>query len=245
MAEDDMRISILGVGFDDIAGEQAVKRACEIIESDKKTYVVTPNPEIVWISRRNEALRDALNSADLVLPDGIGIVLGARIMGTPLRNGRVTGIDFASALFAQMASLGRSVFLMGAKPGIAEEAAGKLTEKYPGLVSVGTADGYFTDDKPIIDLINSAQPDVLLVCLGSPKQELWMARNRDNLNVKLCAGLGGSLDVFAGKVKRAPLFFMKLGLEWFYRLIREPRRITRMIKLPLFVLAVMLQRVYK
>ena len=210
---------------------------------EKKTFVVTPNPEIVWLARRNEALKTAINNAGLVLADGVGITIGARILGTPLRGGRIPGIDFASALLDEISSFGGSVYLFGAKPGVAEEAANNLAQRYPGLKISGTADGYFTDDLPIIESINAAQPDVLFVCLGSPKQELWMANNLHRLNTKICAGLGGSLDVFAGRVKRAPTFFRKTGLEWFYRLIREPRRITRMAKLPLYILLVMWKRI--
>ena len=237
-----MRTIIFDVGFDDLKAEQAVLHACDIINSGEKSYVVTPNPEIVWLARRNEELRTAINGAGLVLPDGIGIILGARILGSPLRGGRVPGIDFAAALFEKMALLGGSIFLLGAKPGIAEAAGRNLESTYPGLVIAGAADGYFSDDDMVIAKINSAQPDVLLVCLGSPKQEVWMAENLERLNVKLCAGLGGSLDVFSGRVKRAPVFFRKLGLEWLYRLFREPRRIGRMAKLPLFVLVLMCRR---
>jgi N-acetylglucosaminyldiphosphoundecaprenol N-acetyl-beta-D-mannosaminyltransferase len=236
------RIDVLGIGFDDKTVEEAVARACKIMRNDEKAYIVTPNPEIVWICRRNKALRDAVNNAGLVLPDGIGIVLGARILGTPLRCGRVPGIDFAAALFDKIAESGGNVFLLGSKPGVAEEAGIKLAEKHPGLAIAGVADGYFTEDGPIIDLINAAAPDLLLVCLGAPKQELWMAENIKRLNSRLCAGLGGSLDVFANRVKRAPILFRKLGLEWFYRLICQPARIKRMIKLPLFIFAVILKR---
>ena len=238
-----MRIDVLGVGFDGVTVDEAVLRASGIIKSGGKTYIVTPNPEIVWICRRNEALRDAINGAGFVLPDGIGIVMGARILGTPLLGGRVPGIDFAAALFYEIAKFGGSIFLLGSKPGVAEEAGQRLIEKYPGLVVAGVADGYFTDSEPIIEQINATNPDLLLVCLGAPKQELWMAENINRLNTQICAGLGGSLDVFAGRVKRAPIFFQKFGLEWFYRLVREPRRIKRMIKLPLFILAVMLKRI--
>ena len=240
--ENNMKIDIFGIKFDDVEAERAVVHACEIINSGNKAYVVTPNPEIIWMARRDNALLTAVNGAELVLSDGVGVIIGARILGTPLRGGRVPGIDFASALFAKMAQTGRSVFLMGAKPGVAELAGNKLMEKYPGLDIAGTADGYFTDDEPIIEKINSAHPDLLLVCLGSPKQELWMAENLGRLRVKLCAGLGGSLDVYAGNVKRAPVFFRKLGMEWLYRLFREPRRIKRMAKLPLFILALVWKR---
>jgi len=238
-----MRTEVLGVGFDDKTLDEVVSRALEIMRGDEKTYVVTPNPEIVWICRRNETLRATINAAGLVLPDGIGIIIAARILGRPLRCGRVPGIDFITALFAEMAISGKSVFLLGSKPGVAEEAGIRLAGSYPGLVISGTADGYFDNDEPVVELINAADPDLLLVCLGSPKQELWMAGNIDRLNTRLFAGLGGSLDVFAGRVNRAPVFFQRFGLEWFYRLICEPRRIKRMIKLPVFILAVIWARI--
>lgn len=238
-----MRTDILGVGFDDLTLRQAVARAGEMLQDGGKSYVVTPNPEIVWMCRKRGDLRDAVNSAGLVLPDGIGIIMAARILGAPLRGGRVTGIDFASNLFRFMAERGGSVFFLGSKPGVAEEAGGRIASEYPGLIIAGARDGYFTDDEPVIDQINAASPDLLLVCLGFPKQELWMAENLGRLNVRLCAGLGGSIDVFAGVVKRAPAFFRKLGLEWLYRLILQPWRIKRMIKLPLFTLLAMWTRI--
>ena len=238
-----LRTDVLGVGFDDITVQQAVSRANEIINGSGKAYIVTPNPEIVWMCRRNGTLLDAVNEAGLVLPDGVGIIIAASILGTPLHGGRVPGIDFASGLFDIMAGSGKSVFLLGSKPGVAEQAGRNLAEKYPGLVIAGFSDGYFTDDEPVIEHINRTNPDLLLVCLGSPKQELWMASNLLRLNTNLCAGLGGSIDVFAGRAKRAPVFFQRLGLEWFYRLIREPWRIKRMIKLPLFILVVVWKRV--
>lgn len=168
--------------------------------------------------------------------DGIGVIYGAKILGTPLR-AKLPGIDFAAALMTQMGREGKSVFLLGAKPGVADAAGEKLRERFPGLVIAGTNDGYFQDDDPVVEKINAVQPDLLLVCLGAPKQELWMQRNAPRLRVGLMAGLGGSLDVFAGNVKRAPKFFQKLGLEWFYRLIKEPKRIGRMMKLPKFLFA--------
>ncbi|MCL2124862.1 MAG: WecB/TagA/CpsF family glycosyltransferase [Oscillospiraceae bacterium] len=210
----------------------------------EKTYIVTPNPEIVWLARRDENLRNTLNRAGLVLPDGVGITIGARILGTSLSKGRVPGIDFVSALLEKMALTGKSVFLFGAKPGVAEDAGEKLMQKHPGLVIAGTADGYITNSDTVAARINSAHPDLLLVCLGAPKQELWMADNLSHTDVKICVGLGGALDVFAGRVKRAPKLFQKLGLEWLYRLVREPRRITRMIKLPLFIFVVIWRRLW-
>ena len=239
-----MRIDVLGIGFSDITPEEAVSQAYEIVSGGEKTYIVTPNPEIVWMARRDETLKTAVNSAGMVLPDGIGIIIGARILGTPLKGGRIPGIDFITRLFREMAETRGSVYLLGAKPGVAEEAGQRLAEQYPGLIIAGAADGYFDGDEQAVRLINASSPDLLLVCLGAPKQELWMAENIGRLKVRLCAGLGGSLDIFAGKVKRAPVFFRKLGLEWLYRLICEPRRIKRMIKLPLFVLAVARKRLF-
>ena len=238
-----MRIDVLGVGFDGLSIEQAATHAVSIIDSRKKSYVVTPNPEIVWLCRKNAALRDVINRATLVLPDGIGIVIGAKILKTPLQDGRVAGIDFISALFLKMAQSGGSVFLYGAKPGVAKTAGEKLSQKYHGLIIAGTADGYGSDNDALIEQINAAHPDVLLVCLGAPKQELWISENIGRLNVPLSAGLGGSLDVFAGNVKRAPVFFQKFGLEWFYRILKEPQRLKRSLSLPLFLLCVIVKKI--
>ena len=237
-----MRTEILGVGYDDLTMEEAVDRALELMDQRRGAYVVTPNPEIIMLARENAGLMSAIEGADLVLADGVGVTYGAKILGTPLK-GRVPGIDFAAKLMGEMAGKGMSVFLFGAKPGVAEKAAAALTARGPGLVIAGTNDGYFKDDGPIIEKINAAAPDLLLVCLGAPKQELWMQANAARLNVGLMAGLGGSLDVFAGNVQRAPEQWQKLGLEWLYRLLKEPSRIGRMMKLPRFVLAVTGQRI--
>lgn len=231
-----MRIDIMGVGFDSLTLDEAVKRAQELMKERRAAYVVTPNPEIVMTCWENPAAQIAVQNADLVLPDGIGVVYGAKILGTPLKS-KLPGIDFASALMDRMAKEGGRIFLLGAKPGVAKTAGEKLEKQFPGLVVCGEHDGYFQENDPIIEEINAAQPDLLFVCLGAPKQELWMHRNAPRLHVGLMAGLGGSLDVFAGTAKRAPAFFQKLGLEWFYRLIREPWRFKRMMKLPKFLFA--------
>jgi len=235
-----VRTEVLGVGFDDVTMEQAVRLALDEIESRSGGYVVTPNPEIVWLCREKPELGQVVGEAALVLPDGVGITLGAKILGRPLQ-ARLPGIDFAACLLRKMAGAGRSVFLYGAKPGIALRAGEALEAEYPGLRIVGTADGY-GDAALVIEAIREARPDLLLVCLGAPKQEMWMARHRGQLDAGLMLGLGGALDVFAGEVRRAPAGWRKLGLEWLYRLIREPWRAKRMLKLPLFLLAVIGQR---
>lgn len=229
------RTDVLGVGFDNVTKAEAVERALALIDAREGRYVVTPNPEIVMLAKENPALKEALAGADIVLPDGAGIIKGAAILGRPMKE-KVPGIDFACGVMARLAERGGSVYLFGAKPGVAEAAAETLRTKFPGLVISGTSDGYFSDDGPIIEKIKAAAPDLLLVCLGAPKQELWMAKMSGKLPVGLMVGLGGSLDVFAGTVKRAPEAWQKLDLEWLYRLLKEPRRIGRMMKLPLFVI---------
>lgn len=236
------RIDILGVPFDNMIMDEAVDYAMNCCAGQSAAYVVTPNPEIVMSALENRELMEAIRGADFVLPDGIGVIYGARILGSPLQE-RIPGIDFAVRLMERLSYAKSSVFLFGAKPGVAEQAGENLKERFPGLVIAGTCDGYFTDDAPIITAINEAAPELLLVCLGSPKQELWMAQNAGKLKVGLMAGLGGSLDVFAGVVERAPERWQRLGLEWLYRLIKEPSRIGRMMKLPKFVLCAVKERV--
>ena len=229
------RKDILGVAFDDLSMDEAVEAALGLIAGRRALYACTPNPEIVMAARDNPALASALDGAALVLADGVGVTKAAQMLGTPLK-GRVPGIDFAGRVISALAVKGGSVYLFGAKPGVAEAAAEKLRASYPGIVIAGTSDSYFTDDVPIVEKIDAAAPDFLMVCLGSPKQELWMADKAGRINCGLMAGLGGSLDVLAGNVPRAPEAWRKLGLEWLYRLIREPKRIGRVMKLPLFVL---------
>jgi len=236
------RIDVLGVGFDNLTMDEAVENAAEMIGSRTRGYVVTPNPEIVWLAREDQDFARVLRGASLVLADGIGIIYGAKILKRPLKE-KVPGIDFACRLFERLAKNGGSVFLFGAKPGIAEKAAQNIAISYPGIVISGCESGYFDDDAPIIERINAARPDLLLVCLGAPKQEKWMAANARKLDVGIMAGLGGSLDVLSGTVERAPVGWQKLGLEWLHRLLSDPRRIKRMIKLPMFLFAVIGQRI--
>lgn len=238
-----MRTDIFGVGFDDLGQEAALARAMDLLRESRFSYVVTPNPELVNYARAMPDYRDTLNGAALVLPDGIGVVHAARILGTPLKFGRVPGIDFATALLPRLAEENRSLYLLGAKPGIAETAAANLLAARPNLHICGTADGYFSDSEAVAMKIRESGADVVFVCLGAPKQERWMAEFGEKTGARLMLGLGGVLDVYAGAAKRAPKGFQKLGLEWFYRLLREPRRIGRMAKLPLFLGSALLLRI--
>lgn len=229
-----MRTDILGVGFDQVTLEQAVDRAMALLEQDGPHLVVTPNAEIVQQARSDPEFAALIAGADLVLPDGVGVVYAARILGRPLP-GRVPGVDFAGALMARIARTGGRLFLLGAKPGVAQLAAQRLQAQYPGLNLCGTHDGYFQQDEPVVQAIREARADVVFVCLGAPRQEKWAAAHGGQTGARLLVGLGGSLDVFSGQVARAPEGWQRLGLEWLYRAIRQPARFKRVAKLPLFL----------
>lgn len=236
-----MKIDVMGVQFDNVTMDEALARFQTLLQGEKAAYCVTPNAEIVYEAMQSEELKSVLNQADLVLPDGAGVIKSARILGTPLKE-KVAGIDFAAKVMSLLQNSGKTLYLLGGKPGVAEAAGEKIQEKYPGISICGCADGYFKSDESAVKKINSAGADVLFVCLGAPKQEYFMYRNRDALQVKFMAGLGGSLDNFAGYAKRAPKWMIAMNLEWLYRLIREPWRFRRMLRLPKLLKAVRKQR---
>lgn len=238
-----MKREILGIQFDDLTREEAAQRGAQLLEEDKFHYVVTPNPEFILASEKDPEFKRVINEADLVLPDGIGVIYSAKILGTPLK-ARVAGIEFGEDMLACLNERKGRLFLLGAKPGVAEAAGEKILERYPDIVLCGTQDGYFKDEQSVLLKVAAAQPDLLFVCLGAPKQEKFIADNMDDIHSTLFCGLGGSLDVFAGVAKRAPDIFIKLGLEWFYRLLKQPSRIGRMMKLPKFLLIVIKERLF-
>lgn len=233
-----LRKEIMGVSFDDLTLEEAVRRGAELAAGPGFSYVVTPNPEIVNLALQAPDYEEILNGAGLVLPDGIGVVYAAKLLGRPLQ-GRVPGIDFAAGLLAKLEESGGRLFLLGAKPGVAEQAAENLKKIHPKLILCGTNDGYFQDSAPVVEKIKASNADVVFVCLGAPKQERWMAQYGPATGARLMVGLGGVLDVYAGNVKRAPAAWQKLGLEWLYRLVHQPSRLGRMAKLPLFLVDAM------
>jgi len=237
-----MRIDVMGVPFDNVTMAEALDLGEKLMEAPGAKYVVTPNAEIVYEAMEDPELRQLLSQADLVLPDGAGVVLGAKILGRPLKE-KVAGIEFGAGLMERLRGTDRTFYFLGGKPGVAEAAAEKLREQYPGLNVCGTHDGYFREEGPVIAEINGKKPDVLLVCLGAPKQEKFMAEHREELQVGLMAGLGGSLDGYAGNVQRAPRWMIRLNLVWLYRLVKEPRRIGRMMRLPKFLLRVIAARI--
>lgn len=237
-----MKIDVMGLKFDSMTMDEALSRAEALLRGEKAAYVVTPNAEIAYEALHDGQLREMLNGADLMLPDGAGVVLASKLLRTPVKQ-KVAGVDFAAGLLGVLERNGQSLYLLGGKPGIGELAAQKMLEAHPQLRIAGIADGYFQDEAPVIAKINASGADALFVCLGAPKQERFMVQHRQELHVHLMAGLGGSLDAFAGTVQRAPAWMIRLNLEWLYRLIREPKRFRRMLRLPKYLWAVMLKRI--
>ena len=232
-------VNILGIKVNKITMQDAVKKA-ETLFDGKPHMVVTPNPEIILECKKDEELKNIINSADLVLPDGIGVVIASKILGSPVPE-RVPGFDFVCELLKTK----HSFYFFGGKPGVAEKAMENM--KAQGVDVVGCHDGYFSDDTEIINDIIDKKPDVLVVCLGAPKQEKWISRNLEKLNVPVSIGAGGSLDVLAGEVERAPEIYQKLCIEWLYRTLKDPKkRLPRIMKLPVFAVDVIINgRKYK
>ena len=236
-----VKMDVLGVLYDNVTMQEALERGRALLEADAPAYCVTPNAEMAYEALHDEAFRAVLNGAALVLPDGAGVVLGAKILKTPLKQ-KVAGIEFAQNLLPILEETGKRLFLLGSKPGVAELAAEKMLQKHPKLCVCGTMDGYFKDDGEAVARINEARADVVFVCLGAPKQEYFMQKHAPELNVHLMIGLGGTLDGIAGTVKRAPRWMIRLQLEWLYRLIKQPSRLGRMMRLPKFVFAAIKKR---
>lgn len=237
-----MKINLLGAGIDKLNLCQCADRVEEYINSSVPHFIVTLNPELLFQAQSSPELLAMINRADLVTPDGVGIVWACGIMGEPVP-GRVTGIDLMVKLLERAGEKGWRVFFLGSAPGVAEQAAQKMARRFPGLNVVGTHHGYFSaaDEPGIIETIKGLQPQLLFVALGAPRQEQWIDSHRELLGVPAAMGVGGSLDVLAEKVPRAPEWMRNLQLEWLGRLIRQPSRWRRMLVLPRFVLKVLLR----
>lgn len=239
-----MKIDILGINFDNYTMSEAVDEVMNQLQKEKSAYkIYTPNPEIVMMAKENKDFMKVLNKGDLVIPDGIGVVIGARIMKKNIPE-RVAGYDLVQQVLTKMKNKNMTAYFLGSAKGIADEAARNMEATHLGLKVVGTHDGYFNDqeEKNIITSIKSLQPDLLLVGLGAYRQEKWIDDHIEELGVKVAVGVGGSLDGMAGHVKRAPVIFQKLYIEWLYRLIKQPSRAIRMLKLPLFLIQVIIHR---
>lgn len=239
-------VNILGVNIDNVSMSEAVIRVESFLISDKFNMVFTPNAEIVMAARKNPDLMKILNSADLVVPDGVGVVLASKINGNPVKE-KVAGFELLKKMLNEADKKGYKIYFLGGKPGIANKAIDNTKSNYKNINFVGSNDGYFSKDneQEIIDKINNSGADLLVVALGAPKQEYWIYENKNRLKVKAAIGVGGSFDILAGVSKRAPKIFIKLGLEWLYRLLKEPWRYKRMMDLPKFALCVINTKVFK
>ena len=207
---------ILDVPFDALTMAEAVEKVMGFLADDKQHYICTPNPEIVMEAQHDKELMKILREADLVVPDGIGVVWASRYSEILLTE-RVAGYDLTQNIFSRIAGKNESVYFFGGAPGVASTAARQMKKVYPGLKIVGGHNGYFDaeEEKKIIADIKRLSPSILLVGLGAPKQEKWIYEHLEEVGAKVAIGVGGSFDVMAGNVKRAPKLFRKLGLEWF------------------------------
>jgi len=230
---------ILGTEVLRISKDEALSEFEGFLDGDKCSQIVTLNPEMILEAQKSTEFVSLLKEVDLVFPDGIGIVYASKIKGEPVPE-RITGIDFSHSALELLGKRGGSVYFLGAKPGIAEAAADNIAKEIPGLRIAGTHDGYFkpVDEASLIEEINSSGADMLCLALGAPKQEFFAARHKKELNCKVVIGIGGSFDVWSGTLKRAPQFYLDHNIEWLYRLKQEPKRITRIAKLPVFLLKV-------
>lgn len=230
-------ISILDIPIDDVTEDEAMDCIAHFLEQGGTHQVVTTNPEFIMEAQHNVAFRTVLHQADLSVPDGFGLILASHWLGTPLR-GRVTGVGLSNRIAALAAQHGYRLFLLGAAPGVAEEAAHILTQRYPGLCIAGCFAGSpsLRHEPFLRQIIAAAHPDILFVAYGHPKQDLWIARNQPYLHIPVAMGVGGVYDYLTGRVPFAPAWVRRIGMEWLYRLLHQPQRWRRiLVAVPLFV----------
>ena len=235
------RVDILGVEFDRVALLGATEAILQRLDAGRRTFVITANPEFIMLCRRDREVAAIAAGADLVIPDGTGALVASRLLGDPLP-GRAPGRLLVERLAAAARERDLSLYLLGAAPGVADRAAAALVARHPGLRIAGTHDGDAGSDDAV-DAVAAARPDLLFVAFGMPKQERWIARHLAALpTVKVAVGVGGSLDYLAGAAKPPPALVHAVGLEWLWRLVRDPKRWRRQRVLPVFVLLVLLER---
>lgn len=233
-----MKENILGIDVcSDTYDELAVK-LLQDIDKGRKSFIVAINPEKIMKAQEDRELKSLLNQATYQIPDGIGVILASKLKKGRIRE-RVTGIDMMLKLCKEATNNGKRIFLYGAKPGIADEAKAKLEEMFPGILIVGTLNGYEKNEEVIERTVNDSGAEIVFVALGSPAQENWIIAHKEKLNPSVYQGVGGSFDVISGRLNRAPAVFQKFGLEWLYRLLKEPWRWKRQLELPRFLLRVL------
>ena len=236
------RVKLLGYEIDTYDFSDAVANATELMSTDKVSQVVTINPEMFETARNDSDFAEILNKAEMVIPDGIGVKIGLKIMGENVN--RIAGIDFAREMINVAAEKNLPIALIGAKPEIVEKAVLNLEQELPDLNIAYYHDGYFNEWDEIMDGLKNSSAKLVLVALGSPKQEKFIYEAKKRLDAGLMIGVGGSFDVWSGVVERAPKIYQKLGLEWLYRTIKQPERFKRIFPaLPLFVLKVLKYRI--
>lgn len=237
------KVKILDVDVASLTMDEAVETVERYMDEKQNALIATANAEMIMMADQDQVLKEILNQADLVVPDGAGTVWASNYLGVSMPE-RVAGYDLTQNLLARAPQKKRRIFFFGSAPGVAEKAKLKAQQQYPGIDIVGVRDGYFTKEQEpdIIAQIKAAKPDLLLAALGVPKQEKWLNEHRKNLGVPVSIGVGGTFDVMAGVMKRAPLWMQKAKLEWLFRGLLQPKRIGRLMALPRFVLKV---RAYK
>lgn len=238
-------IKIYGVNIQNTSLDEASKIMEEYLKGDELRVISTPNTEIVMEAKKDDKLKAIINRADLIVPDGIGLIYASKIKKKPLQE-RVTGFDLSIKLLEIGNENGYRIYLLGGKEGVAKKAAQQIKEKYPNIEIAGFYNGYFKgshtghkdshEELKLIEDINSNKADIIFVGLGFPKQEIWIDENRDKINAKVIIGNGGVMDILSGNAKRAPEIYQRLGLEWLYRLIQNPSRLKRQLVLPKFLL---------
>ncbi|WP_182199831.1 WecB/TagA/CpsF family glycosyltransferase [Paraliobacillus salinarum] len=236
-------VTIMDIPFINTDQETFVSVLDQHIQQKRKTFVITANPEIVMKAYENKSFKEYLNQATYITADGIGIVKAAQLLNNPLP-GRVTGYDTMMQLLTKANEQAYKIFLLGAHPDTLQKTVANIERDYPNVQIVGTQDGYFDwDNNDIADRIADVKPDITFVALGVPKQEKWIAENISKFDSGIFMGIGGSFDVIAGTVKRAPAFWQKLNLEWLYRLLKQPSRWRRMLALPRFAIHIFILKV--
>lgn len=237
------RIEIMDVPIDAVDMAEAEAQASAFLEQESLRVIYTPNTEIVMAAQQDKVLLDAIKAADLVIPDGIGLIYASRILKKGLKE-RVAGVDLMGRILSYCNQQEKSIYVLGGKPGVAQQACVNIQARFPHLKIAGFRNGYFHEDETdqIIEAVNQSCADILFVGLGAPKQEKWIYQHRKVLKTRIAMGVGGGVDIWAGTVKRAPMIYQKLGLEWFYRLLKEPWRYKRMMSLPKFMVKVLMSK---
>lgn len=231
-----MGVEVSPLSYDEITNQLKTR-----VQAGDQSTIIAVNPEKIMKAQEDATLRDLINGSTFQIPDGVGVLLASRLKGGQVRS-RVTGVDMMDHLLKLSAEEGYRVFFYGAKEEVVSKAIENIQAKYPAIQVAGYDNGYVQDQEALIEKIQASKADVMFIALGSPKQELWIRENKDRLPVKVFQGVGGSFDVFAGHVKRAPAPFRKVGMEWFYRLATDPKRFKRQLALPKFLFKIVTKK---